>query len=106
MTFADIYQKIKGMSNKEIEEIIKQMLSSGEMHELENTLPATIDCDTGAMSWKCATHGYCTAELWELFFNKGDMLDRFDASFCGYCPAMDEEFEFDDFIDDFEEGDF
>lgn len=97
MTIADLYRKTKGKTSEEIEKLIREMLKAGELADLQHSLPIAIDFDSGEISWKCASCGNCTADLWDLFMNDGIMLDRFDDVCCGYRKSMgefDDEFDF------------
>ena len=97
MTIAELYQKTKGTPPGETKSMIQNMMNKGELSDLEHTLPIAIDFATGAISWKCASCGHCTADLWDLFKDDGIMLDRFDDVCCGFCKSMrefDDEFAF------------
>lgn len=97
MEIMDLFYEVRGKSNHEIRAIVQKMVKSGELDDLIYDQSFELNEKTGEISWNCYTHGHCTAEIWEVFYDDGVMLERFHETSCGFCKAMEEldgEFDF------------
>ena len=88
MKMTELAEKLQKMDNDQIEEYLGNLQDSGQYEKLIFDGPYEdlfdFDPDDGTVSWICPEHGYCEADLMDLFMDEGAMLEQFLECGCGF----------------------
>ena len=89
MKLSELKKKLAKMTDEQIEDYVGDMRDRGKYEKIELDGPYAemfdFDPDDGTISWECEEHGYCEADLMDLFMGHGKMLACFEEKGCGLC---------------------